>query len=59
MCRPRVEQGQTLAPVTVGEDTAAAVARAEEVAALVSVHTSPSAEGEPPTRRLPSAECWT
>ncbi|WP_406835816.1 ATP-grasp domain-containing protein [Streptomyces sp. AHU1] len=45
--------------IAVGEDTAAAVARAEEVAASVSIRTSPSAEGEPPARRLPSAECWT
>ncbi|MFG2870714.1 ATP-grasp domain-containing protein [Streptomyces sp. NPDC048338] len=45
--------------VTAGEDTATAVARAESVAALVSVVTSPAAEGEQPARRLPSAECWT
>ncbi|WMX45988.1 ATP-grasp domain-containing protein [Streptomyces roseicoloratus] len=45
--------------IAVGEDTRAAVDRAEEIAAMVTVHTSPAAEGEPPARRLPSAECWT
>ncbi|MEU1374646.1 ATP-grasp domain-containing protein [Streptomyces triculaminicus] len=45
--------------ITVGDDTAAAVERAERIAATVSVVTSPAAPGEPPARRLPSSECWT
>ncbi len=45
--------------VAVGPDTAAAVERAERVAAMVGIVTSPSAPGEAPAVRLPSAECWT
>ncbi|MEU4982741.1 ATP-grasp domain-containing protein [Streptomyces sp. NPDC021969] len=45
--------------VTVGEDTADAVERADRIAALVRVVTSPPARDEEPARRLPSAECWT
>jgi argininosuccinate lyase len=45
--------------ITVGADTADAVQRAERVAAMVDVVTSPPAPGEPPAPRLPSAECWT
>ncbi|MEV4867654.1 ATP-grasp domain-containing protein [Streptomyces syringium] len=45
--------------IAVGDGTATAVERAERLAAMVSVVTSPAAPGEPPARRLPSSECWT
>ncbi|WP_406730997.1 ATP-grasp domain-containing protein [Streptomyces sp. NBC_01794] len=45
--------------ITVGEDTAAAVDRADSIAALISIETSPAASDEQPARRLPSSECWT
>ncbi|MEV8475744.1 ATP-grasp domain-containing protein [Streptomyces sp. NPDC051173] len=45
--------------IAVGDDTAAAVGRADRLAAMVTVVTSPAAPGEPPARRLPSSECWT
>ncbi|MER5636578.1 ATP-grasp domain-containing protein [Kitasatospora sp. NPDC002227] len=45
--------------IAVGDSTAAALARAEEIAALVTVTTSAAAQGERPAHRLPSSECWT
>ncbi|MFV0133867.1 ATP-grasp domain-containing protein [Streptomyces sp. HMX87] len=45
--------------IAVGEDTADAVERADRIAAMVHVVTSPRAPDEEPARRLPSAECWT
>ncbi|MFG2717348.1 ATP-grasp domain-containing protein [Streptomyces sp. NPDC048416] len=45
--------------IAVGADTRAALARAEEIAALVSISTSPAEADEQPVRRLPSSECWT
>ncbi|WP_200260249.1 ATP-grasp domain-containing protein [Streptomyces sp. HSG2] len=45
--------------VTVGKDTEEAVERADRIAAMVGVVTSPPTPGEEPAPRLPSAECWT
>ncbi|MFF9143603.1 ATP-grasp domain-containing protein [Streptomyces sp. NPDC014861] len=45
--------------IAVGSDTTSAIARAERLAAAVTVVTSPAAPDEPPLNRLPSSECWT
>jgi argininosuccinate lyase len=45
--------------IAVGENTAQAVERADRLAALISITTSPAAADESPARRLPSSECWT
>ncbi|MGW1073096.1 ATP-grasp domain-containing protein [Streptomyces sp. NPDC002537] len=45
--------------VAVGADTALAVERAEHIAAMVGIVTSPATPGERPAHRLPSSECWT